>query len=60
MKTTPTPPSSAAQSHDPHATAKLRELIEDISIAMIVTVTPEGALRSRPMMTQESDEAGEL
>lgn len=37
---------------DPRAFAKLRELIQDIHIAMMTTVTPDGALRSRPMMTQ--------
>ena len=40
--------------------AKLRELIEDIAVAMVVTVTPDGALRSRPMWTQEMREEGEL
>lgn len=40
--------------------AKLRELIEDIAVAMVITVTPEGALRSRPMWTQEMREEGEL
>jgi general stress protein 26 len=44
---------------DPQAAARLRELIADISVAMITTVTPDGALRSRPMFTQEIRE-GEL
>ena len=30
-------------------TDKLAELINDISVAMVTTVTPDGALRSRPM-----------
>lgn len=46
---------------DPKALAKLRELIEDIHVAMITTVTPDGALRSRPMATQHVHaEQGEL
>jgi general stress protein 26 len=40
--------------------AKLHDLIEDISVAMLVTVMPEGALRSRPMMTQAMRDEGEL
>jgi general stress protein 26 len=44
---------------DPRAVARLRELIAEISIAMVTTVTAEGALRSRPMFTQEITD-GEL
>lgn len=46
--------------HGPAAIARLRELINGIDIAMITTVTPDGALRSRPMATQEIDEEGVL
>lgn len=45
---------------DPAALHKLRDLIQNISIAMVTTVTPDGALRSRPMYTQEMREEGEL
>jgi general stress protein 26 len=39
-----------------HAAEKLRELIHDIKIAMLTTVDDtDGALRSRPMVTQESE-----
>lgn len=45
---------------DPQAVATLREMIEAVSVAMVTTVTPEGALRSRPMITAEVHEEGEL
>jgi general stress protein 26 len=45
---------------DPHALQKLRELIGDITIAMITTVTPDGALRSRPMATRDCTAEGVL
>src|SRR4051812_349761 len=45
---------------DPQAVAKLRELIQDINVAMLITVTPDGALRSRPMLTQDIRKEGEL
>jgi general stress protein 26 len=45
---------------DPGAARKLRDLVKDISVAMITTVTPDGALRSRPMATQAVDEDGLL
>lgn len=45
---------------DPHTATKLRDLIEDIEVAMLTTVTADGALRSRPMATQEMREDGEL
>jgi general stress protein 26 len=45
---------------DPQAFAKVRELINDISIAMITTVTPDGTLRSRPMVTRQAGADGEL
>ena len=39
---------------------KLRELITDISIAMLTTPESDGTLRSRPLQTLEMDEAGAL
>jgi general stress protein 26 len=38
----------------------LRELIDDIAVAMVTTVTPDGTLHSRPMLTQGADEEGVL
>ena len=45
---------------DPAALRRLRELVQDIDIAMITTVTPDGALRSRPMATREFNDQGEV
>lgn len=45
---------------DPAAMTRLRELIENIEIAMMTTVTPDGTLRSRPMVTEHVSEHGEL
>ena len=45
---------------DPAAAQRLRDLIRDISFAMVTTVIPDGALHSRPMVTQEFDADGEL
>lgn len=45
---------------DPKTAARLRELISDISVAMLTTVTPDGALHGRPMFTQDFRDAGEL
>ncbi len=39
---------------------KLRKLIGDIRVAMLITVDHEGCLRSRPMMTQRIDPDGQL
>jgi general stress protein 26 len=39
---------------------KLTELVKGIKFAMLTTETPEGALRSRPMFTQELEFDGEL
>lgn len=44
----------------PEAIKKISEMIKDIRIAMLSTVTPDGAIHSRPMATQESDFQGEL
>ncbi len=39
---------------------KLREMIQDIHFAMFTTMDEKGQLRSRPMVTQEMDENGDL
>jgi general stress protein 26 len=39
---------------------KLRELLADFHVAMLVTRTPEGKLRSRPMALADIGSAGEL
>lgn len=39
---------------------KLRELIAGIEVAALTTIDGDGALRSRPMATQEMDEEGVL
>lgn len=44
----------------PEAIAKLRELVKDVEFAMMTTVTPDGALRSRPMATLHVDHEGQL
>jgi general stress protein 26 len=48
------------QELDPKAFDKLRHLIEEIDVAMVTTVTQEGALRSRPMVTLELGDDGQL
>ena len=50
-------PSSVA---DPQALAKLRGLIKDVTVAMVVTVGIDGALHSRPMATREIEPDGTL
>lgn len=45
---------------DAQAFAKLRDLINDIHIAMITTVGIDGALHSRPMATREMDPEGTI
>lgn len=40
--------------------AKLKDLIDDIKIALLVTIESDGSLRSRPMATQEMDSDAEL
>lgn len=40
--------------------AKLRELIEHIETAQLVTMDTDGVMRSRPMATQQIDEEAEL
>ncbi len=39
---------------------KLGELIKEVKIAMLTTVTAEGSLRSRPMATQKTEFDGDL
>lgn len=40
--------------------SKLGDLIKDIRVAMLTTVSKEGELHSRPMMAQELDESGSV
>jgi general stress protein 26 len=42
------------------AITKIAEIIKDLRIAMLSTVTPEGTIHSRPMATQEAEFQGEL
>lgn len=51
---------TAEQEHGPEAIAKLRELVKDVQFAMMTTVTPDGALHSRPMATLQVDDEGQL
>jgi general stress protein 26 len=44
----------------PQAIKKIAEMIKDVRIAMLSTVTPQGTIHSRPMATQESEFEGEL
>jgi general stress protein 26 len=46
--------------NDPQAYKKLRDLIDEIEVAMITTVTHDGALHSRPMVTLRADEDGSI
>jgi general stress protein 26 len=48
------------QERDPEAAEHLRELIKEISVGMMTTVVPHGALRSRPMITREVNDKGEI
>ena len=47
-------------SADPGAFLKLQELVRDIDIAMITTVTHDGALHSRPMATVAFEDEGTI
>lgn len=47
-------------SRDPEAFEKLQDYVRDIETAMVTTVTPDGALRSRPMATREFTDDGEI
>lgn len=53
-------PEMNAQPIDTASAEKLTELIKDISIAMLTTVTSDGSLRSRPMATQDLPFDGDL
>ena len=53
-------PDTSEDMSRPQAIKRISELIKDIRIAMMATVTAEGAIHSRPMATQESDFEGEL
>lgn len=53
-------PTATTAARDPEVYQKLRELVHDIDIAMVTTVSPEGALRSRPMGTREFTTDGEI
>lgn len=44
----------------PQAIKKISEMIKDIRIAMLSTVTPDGTIHSRPMATQQAEFQGEL
>lgn len=39
---------------------ELREVIKDVKVAMLVTETADGSLRSRPMATQQTEFDGDL
>src|SRR5687767_6816184 len=47
-------------SADPKAFQKLQELVREIEVAMITTVSPDGALHSRPMATAAFDDQGTI
>lgn len=51
---------TTTSARDPEAYEKLRDLVREIDIAMVTTVTPDGALRSRPMATREFTDDGEI
>ena len=42
-----------SKTHD-EAVHKMRELIQDVQVAMLTTVDGEGCLHSRPMATQKN------
>lgn len=47
-------------SADPKAFQKLQELVREIDVAMVATVTPDGALHSRPMATAAFEDDGTI
>lgn len=51
---------STTSAGDPEAFAKLQAFVRDLDIAMVTTVTPDGALHSRPMMTRDFTDDGEI
>lgn len=52
--------SETIQSPGKQEIEKFTELIKDIRVAMFTTVAPDGSLRSRPMMTLDTDFDGDL
>ena len=46
--------------HDPDAVATVRDLIKDERTCMFTTVSPDGAIVSRPMATQEVEFDGDV
>lgn len=51
---------TTTSARDPEAFEKLQHLVREIDVAMVTTVTPDGALRSRPMATREFTDDGEI
>ena len=50
-----------AHDHTHHEGAKkLYELVQDIKIAMMTSIEPDGTLHSRPMWNHSADESGDL
>lgn len=47
-------------SADPQAFHTLQEMVREIDVAMMTTVTPDGALHSRPMVTAAFDDEGTI
>lgn len=45
---------------DTKGTQKVRELVEKVKVCMFVTQNEDGALHSRPMQTNEMDDAGNI
>lgn len=45
---------------DPQVAARFKELIDDITFAMLTTAASDGSLRSRPMATLKTDFDGDL
>jgi general stress protein 26 len=52
------PMKTTTASADPKALHKLQELVREIGVSMMTTVIPDGALRSRPMVTVDFEEDG--
>lgn len=42
------------------AAARVKELVEDIDVAMLTTLDADGRLVSRPMSTRQMDDAGDI
>jgi general stress protein 26 len=50
---------TAQSAPDPEGVAKVRELLKDARMAMLTTISPSGALVSRPMATQQVEFDGD-